>query len=365
MTLLKKLFSGGNTCLGFHSFYDYISTPDIKRKFILKGGPGVGKSTFMKRVGADFANLKYDLEYHWCSSDSLSLDGLVIGDQTICLLDGTAPHMIDPKYPGAVDEIIDLSKFWDQSAIAPHKKSIIELSRKISLAFNNAYIRLQEANLAYSEWASYVEEAKENSNLASKCPELVELIRNSEPDKPSRLRHHFAAAITPQGIITYPDSLLSPEYQLFLLRGQPGSGIQNFIQFLFRLIAFQNISASIYHSPLNPDNIDILVLDDSKTAIVDGSGYMVDYSIYLQDLSPKEFICFDDYTPQRLKPYENLIRECRSRLNARVAEAINLIKEAKRLHDELENFYIPHMDFDSIENFRIKFSRELISIYGR
>lgn len=90
----KHLYPGGNTCHGFYSFYDYMVSPQVERKIVLKGGPGVGKSTFMKKLGEDFANAEIDVEFHWCSSDNESLDGVVIGRQQFCVVDGTAPHRV-------------------------------------------------------------------------------------------------------------------------------------------------------------------------------------------------------------------------------------------------------------------------------
>ena len=100
MGIYATFFPGGNTLswILFHN-YDYLVKPGVLRKIILKGGPGVGKSTFMKKVGKYFEAIGVNVEYHWCSSDNNSLDGVVIGDHTVCLLDGTAPHIVDPQFP--------------------------------------------------------------------------------------------------------------------------------------------------------------------------------------------------------------------------------------------------------------------------
>jgi len=51
---LKKVFPGSNTSKGFYSFYDYIiDQREASRIFVIKGGPGVGKSTFMRKIGED------------------------------------------------------------------------------------------------------------------------------------------------------------------------------------------------------------------------------------------------------------------------------------------------------------------------
>ena len=45
---IRHMFPGGNTSQGFFSYYDYIlGQEEANRIICIKGGPGVGKSTFM------------------------------------------------------------------------------------------------------------------------------------------------------------------------------------------------------------------------------------------------------------------------------------------------------------------------------
>ncbi|MHB9059512.1 MAG: ATPase, partial [Bacillota bacterium] len=88
---IKKVFPGGNTSQGFKSFYDYIIRPDATRIFVLKGGPGVGKSSFMRKIATELVDLGFDVEFMCCSSDNGSLDGVVIPAIGVAMIDGTAP----------------------------------------------------------------------------------------------------------------------------------------------------------------------------------------------------------------------------------------------------------------------------------
>ena len=98
---IRHMFPGGNTSEGFYSYYDYVLPQErAERIFILKGGPGVGKSTFMKKIAEEMLNRGYDVEYMHCSSDPSSLDGIVVPAKNVAVIDGTAPHVIDPKNPG-------------------------------------------------------------------------------------------------------------------------------------------------------------------------------------------------------------------------------------------------------------------------
>lgn len=91
------LFPGGNTSKGFYSFYRYIlGQEDARRIICIKGGPGTGKSSLMKKIATHFNEKGYDIEFHHCSSDNNSLDGIVIKGLNVAMLDGTAPHVVVP-----------------------------------------------------------------------------------------------------------------------------------------------------------------------------------------------------------------------------------------------------------------------------
>ena len=86
-------FLGANTAGGFVSRFDQLHTDRrVKKLVILKGGPGCGKSTFMKKLRATAAELGADTECYPCSSDPASLDGLLIPAAGLAIVDGTAPH---------------------------------------------------------------------------------------------------------------------------------------------------------------------------------------------------------------------------------------------------------------------------------
>ncbi|HRW12307.1 MAG TPA: hypothetical protein P5549_04220 [Syntrophomonas sp.] len=142
----RHLFPGANSCYGFFSFYDQIVPPQVKTKVILKGGPGTGKSTFMKSIADDLGSQQIEAECHWCSSDNNSLDAVVGGHGQVCILDGTSPHVVDPRYPGAVDRIINLGEYWDASLLKKNRADIEKLTDLIGLSFQRATTVWQNPN---------------------------------------------------------------------------------------------------------------------------------------------------------------------------------------------------------------------------
>lgn len=86
-------FLGANSPLGFFSLYDQlIDLETAARVYILKGGPGCGKSTLMRQVAADVEASGKRAEYILCSGDPDSLDGVIFPELGVAIVDGTAPH---------------------------------------------------------------------------------------------------------------------------------------------------------------------------------------------------------------------------------------------------------------------------------
>ncbi|MBO8159288.1 PRK06851 family protein [Thermosyntropha sp.] len=362
MAKIRHVFPGGNTCHGFYSFYEYMTVPEIQRKFILKGGPGVGKSTFMKKIGEDFAQKGFAVEYHWCSSDNNSLDGVVLGDHQFCFLDGTAPHIVDPKFPGAVDEIINLGHFWDRNKIAANRDKIERLTHDISLCFKRAYIRLKEAKIAYEEWSSYFEEAADFSAVKRNIKGLSEDFLSNIKETKDKQRHLFPGAITPEGLVTKIDSIISEETSIFAVKGSPGSGISQLFTFITELLELNEIKAEIYHNPFDPKEIDLILLPESNRALINISSTIFDYVSLLPNNKYKRLLDFDQFAKKALiDSYTKLIYSAQERVDTGIKEAIKFIKTAKKYHDELESFYIPAMNFEAIEELRQTTLEELLN----
>ena len=112
-------FGAANGYGGFRSNFNAIFSPEeLDKLFIIKGGPGTGKSTLMKKIKERYSSSASIITI-LCSSDPDSLDGILIKKNgvTIGIADGTAPHVIDAKYPGVIEEIVNLGDGFDFSGI--------------------------------------------------------------------------------------------------------------------------------------------------------------------------------------------------------------------------------------------------------
>ena len=144
---VKRIFPGNNSIRGFFSYYD-SNLREAERVFVLKGGPGTGKSSLMKGLAAEFLEKGCDVELWRCSSDPDSLDGIWIPHCGAAVVDGTSPHVVEPRYPGVKEEIVDLGDCWDEAKLMRRKEDIVALTDRISEAFGRAYEHLADVGEA-------------------------------------------------------------------------------------------------------------------------------------------------------------------------------------------------------------------------
>lgn len=109
-------FLGANSAEGFYGLYDQLLDARLYDLIILKGTPGCGKSTFMRRVAAALEERGLETVYIHCSGDPDSLDGVIFPAIGTAIVDGTAPHVLEPRYALAHERYVDLSQCCDSAA---------------------------------------------------------------------------------------------------------------------------------------------------------------------------------------------------------------------------------------------------------
>lgn len=358
--LVRKMFPGGITYLGFYSFYQYLAGENKKHIYIIKGGPGVGKSTFMKKIAHVVLEKGYDLEYHCCSSDKNSIDGVYIPELGVALLDGTSPHMVDPKYPGAVDEIINLGDYWEESKIIPYRQDIIATRETISRSFQAAYFALKDVKNALDEWDFYLQPYHNWRGINSYYLDIIKELKDTAEIGQGRERHLFAWGHTPQGKTQYIDSLIQESKTLYLLSGQEGTGKATLLSRIAEYGKILNLDLEIYHNALEPQKIDLLNFPNLKLSLAISS---IDYP-YIPEFSGRIItLDFDQYiNSKELKIHQEHMASCRQRIEDGYKRANAHTQQAKSLHDKLEGYYISAMNFAGIEKKREVVLEKILSI---
>ena len=143
-TFENKYFASANSAQGFKNDFPrcFSVGNGIDLLYIIKGGPGTGKSHLLRTLGRCAEAHGYATTYYCCSSDPTSLDGLLVqkaGEPTLGFVDGTAPHIWEPTLPGVKEEMINLGIFWKGHLLQTKKEEIKALDHQKETCYTLTY----------------------------------------------------------------------------------------------------------------------------------------------------------------------------------------------------------------------------------
>lgn len=354
MGFIKHYFPGGNTDQGFVNYFNGIIAPWEKsyQVYILKGGPGVGKNTFMKQLGTIAANQGKNVELFHCSGDAESLDAVKIPELKLVMLDGTAPHIIDPLIPGAADRIINLGQYLNESELINNSTAIKELTEENRLHFQQAFCYLAAFGKIAEVTDSIYRRAVNNTKMQSLIQKIVkESFGGIEETGEFQVRRLFVSANSPQGLVDYFGTTLTNEKFIKLIG--PKAIASDFLINLIEECRHYKYHCQAFTSPSQAKLTEHLIVNDINLCI--STSELLDSDEETTVLNLNE--CLD----------LELLNHSGERLEFNAVEAETLhqaglieIKNAKKIHDSLEEFYQRNMDFEELNNYIEKFVVEII-----
>lgn len=352
--MVLDTFTAANTSNGFFSYFDeLINDKDINHVFLIKGGPGCGKSTFMKNVAKKYIQEGYDIERIFCSSDCKSLDGIKISDKGIVIIDATAPHAYDMRYPGVRHSIIDLSRFWDENKLYTNKKEITQLFDNISESYKVVYHLLKAAG-AIEKWRSdMLSKHIDHEKISSYIKKMIKQNAVTPVNHIPRITNRMLSAIGSGGAYTLSETTdkLCDEYIIF----DDNIGIAYHL--LSKAASYFNklgYDTFLVHSPLNPETvIEQVIIPQLRIGFI-ANGHIFSPEIkdekIIKKVNTKVFVEKEFY-----KSNKNKLSFMKRIANELIAQAAEDIDKIKSRHDILESYYINAMDFEAMDKFTLEF----------
>ncbi|CCQ97566.1 ATPase [[Clostridium] ultunense Esp] len=350
MIRVRRMFPGGNTSQGFYSFHDNIMGPDRNKLYILKGMPGGGKSSLMKYIAGRVLKEGFSVEYHHCPSDPESIDGIVIEELNIGIVDGTAPHVIDPIYPGLTDKLIDLSQFIDEKKLLDFKDKIIKAKLNNKKAYGKAFAYFKAAKIVHEiiEENNKIGVDFNGVNMETKL--LIDKVFSKKEEKRDfvfKERHLFSNANTPEGFADYTESILEGIDTVYYLEGEIGTGKSTLLNRLIEESRIRGYPIEIYHNSTIPEKIESLIINNIDICITSnkyGTKYAdkkIDLNRYFHDKIKND----EDY-----KTYELLIKK-----------ATDSLANASENHQILEKTYKPVVDYSGVNRIKEELLKEILA----
>lgn len=334
-------FLGTTSPTGFYGCFDTLAGENDRQLYLIKTGPGCGKSTLMRHVGEKAGGF---VERIHCSSDPDSLDGVILHEQNAAVIDATAPHTIEPKAPGACERVVSLYHTLDNDALHLHQGQITQLFEKNGCLRGRAarYLASTSGLVLDSRRAAAccTDFAKVRSYTAHLAARLL-----PQRDGPGSESKRFLSGITPKGALLFANTAEALATEKLLVLQDEYGAVSRLILELFRKEAL----ARGYHiitcpCALHPeDKIDHIFVPQLGLALLTSNSWHP-----LRFAGQKNVHCLRFMDRAHLAGFRSRLRFNHKAACELEQQAIALMAAAKAVHDELEVFYKNAVDFAEV-----------------
>ena len=349
-------FLGANTSQGFVGYMSESYSPaDGWRVYIIKSGPGSGKSTFMRRLWEEVTAIdEVESEFLYCSSDPHSLDGVRFPTLKIAVFDGTAPHVLEPRYWGACETVVDIGGCANNALLFQNAAAICEATDACAErhARCRGYLSTAAALLEDSRRtaARCINEEKVRRTARRLCDQECPTAHRS-----GREERRFLSAITPEGPMVLYSTLQALCPRLYVIEDEYGAAGQVLLQELRDRALERGAHLITCACPLDPtEKIEHILLPEEGVGFtLSNPWHKADFPVYRR-IHAARFTMEEALAQKRQRLAFNR-RAARELLN----EAVTCAAEAKSIHDDMERFTVQAMDFEAVDRLREKVAIEI------
>jgi len=354
MSETKHYFAGGNTPKGFVGYFESIIPPsEAEHIYCIKGGPGVGKSSFMKKIAREMSALGEPVSLFYCPSDPSSLDAVLIDNLKIAFLDGTAPHITDPKYPGACDTILDFGRFFDKERLKKNRSEIIALSDRVGQWFSDAKQKLRPVGVIFENVKLLYEQYENEKKLEALFIELSDKIFGCRRGEGAKERKLFLSAVTPDGCVNLANNTLKDK-KLIVLNSFSGDASGKIMSYIRNEALCRGFFVECFYCPISPFlKVDHINIPELETAVTVSNSY------HINELESEVYDIGEVYSGGIDKASVSKAMENADEI---IEKTVFTLSNARELHGELEKYYIDSMAYDKLDIFAAKIVAELKSL---
>lgn len=322
----RTYFLGGASPQGFETrFWD---SQRAAYGFYLKGGPGTGKSTLMKRIAAAFAAEPVSV-YH-CASDPHSLDAVVLESRGIFIADATAPHESSTPLPFVTGETVDLAAGLDAGSLHKDAEAILALYQENQ----NAHKQVRKGLSGIAEMTGIIAEtgaaALDRDKLAKYAQRLAKRLLPKAAGL-GEIQYRQSCAVTPLGRLRF----IPEGFDLVLVQDAMYTAGTELLRMLAETavqcgqVCEVSVSLTQQHAPV------MVILPMQKLVLAAAESTLPEVPKPVTVIRMQRF-----YDAEKLRDQRTLLRFCAKTAAATEEQVIELLAEALRVHDELERYYI-------------------------
>ncbi len=351
-----RYFLGANTPSGFYSLYHELSDPDkFKQVYVIKSGPGSGKSTLMRRVGRHAQTAGYDVEEILCSGDPDSLDAVIIPALGAAVVDGTSPHIIEPECPGVIDRYLDLSDYYDRAGLQPLKDDILAAFAEYKGHYKRAYRCLGAAGELRQDMSELLDTGTLQHKMAKRAAGIISREIKKHGSGEGRCDQRFLNAISCQGRVALWDTVTAQADRVYELADSCGLSHHLLAPVLTAALAAGH-DAVACPDPMAPNKLLHVILPELGLAFVTSTTESPWPKHPYRRIRVDAMVDPDLYRISRPR-----LRFTRRVAGALMDDGMADLTQAKEAHDKLEGLYHPYVDFDGVGQVADRVAEDILS----
>lgn len=341
----RDLFLAATGKDGFFSLYgELVADSSPYRTTVIKGSSGSGKSTTLMAAASAMLKKGYSVDLIHCASDPASLDGVLCNEMGVAIIDGTAPHTTDPKFPGARDSVFDLYGCLNDTALAGKLHELMALSAKASALRQRAGRFVRAAAEILEDRGCAASPALQKERLLIYAEGLASrLFPKSQKGSGGSVRKAFGSAVTPDGITDYLPSLARNYKTRILFHDPYGAAGAMVLEVLLQRAVSMGYSITLLQDPIFPERCEGVLVEERSAALL-LSTTLSERSGCGRGVHLQRF-----YEPSALPFGTGYLSFCRKSAMALLAESSALMDEAREQHLALEEIYKAAMDFSQLQ----------------
>ena len=328
-----EYFLGANSDKGFVSYFEQLQAGNSDLQLlILKGGPGSGKSSLMKKVAKYAKGLGHDIEYIRCASDPDSLDAIIDQTAGFAMMDGTSPHISDPSVPGVLQHIMYTGDLWDCKKLGKHKKEILNLNEKISCEHKAATAYIKSASALLTENYNCAKKHIKRNDIYAFAAEITDMLPLCSGGVEKK---RLLSAVSVGKTVFLEDTIKNISDKIYSIEDPWGCASDYLLNTIKGGALGKGVDVITCRCSVMPEVTEHIVIPSAKLAITRSNEFHRTTNIADAALNGL-------YTPM-----DNLSEMYKRTELASIIidDAAQCIKKAKELHDVLEEYYINAMDF--------------------
>ena len=353
-------FLGAAAPGGFHSFFRELYDPlDGWYACLLKGGPGTGKSSLLRAVADGLDARGISTQRIACAADPQSLDAVIVPQKRVVLADATAPHILEPQYPGAADEIVHLGAFWDAAALREKRGEILALSAEIRCSRRRCERFLSAAAALGADIRRLAQPFLDAGKIDRYAQRLATRDFPAPCGEIGREAQRFLSAPTPQGITTLWAGMAQNCDKIYVLDDPHGAVSRRLLEALRRYALGNGLDVICCPCPLAPqDGTEHLLIPALRLGFFTANRFHPASFPQTQTVTLRAARFQDNDALRSIRERMHFTRRAQKEL---LREASAALENAKEIHGALESIYIAAMDFSQHEMLAEKLLRETLT----